>query len=76
MKVLHPFMPFLSEEVWSQLRERSEGQDIIVSAWPTIEDANEALTNQGEQIFRISISDQKHTKQQRHVSKRDFRPCH
>ncbi len=34
MKLLHPFMPFLSEEVWHLLRERKEGEDIIVAAWP------------------------------------------
>jgi valyl-tRNA synthetase len=34
MKLLHPFMPFLSEEVWHLLRERTEGDDIIIAAWP------------------------------------------
>ncbi len=32
MKILHPFMPFLSEEVWHILREQE--QDIIVSTMP------------------------------------------
>ena len=34
MKLLHPFMPFLSEELWHLLRDRKEGDDIIISAWP------------------------------------------
>jgi valyl-tRNA synthetase len=34
MKLLHPFMPFLSEEVWHLLRDRKEGDDIIVARWP------------------------------------------
>ena len=34
MKVLHPFMPFISEEVWHQLRKREEGDDIIISQQP------------------------------------------
>jgi valyl-tRNA synthetase len=34
MKLLHPFMPFLSEEVWHLLRERKEGDDLIIAAWP------------------------------------------
>lgn len=33
MKMLHPFMPFLTEEIWHNLRVR-EG-DIIVAEWPT-----------------------------------------
>lgn len=32
--LLHPFMPFATEEIWHQLRERLEGEDCIVSAFP------------------------------------------
>ena len=32
LKLLHPFMPFLTEEIWHLLANRSE--DIIVSDWP------------------------------------------
>ena len=34
MTLLHPFMPFVTEEIWHQLRERAEGDDCIVSAYP------------------------------------------
>ncbi|MCB0790632.1 MAG: valine--tRNA ligase [Flavobacteriales bacterium] len=34
LKLLHPFMPFQSEEIWHHLRERKEGEDLIVSEWP------------------------------------------
>jgi valyl-tRNA synthetase len=34
MVVLHPMMPFISEEVWHSLRERSEGDCVIVAQWP------------------------------------------
>jgi len=34
MKVLHPFAPFITEEIWHLLGERSEGDDIIVSEMP------------------------------------------
>jgi len=32
LKLLHPFMPFLSEEIWHLVKERED--DIIVSDWP------------------------------------------
>lgn len=35
LKLVHPFMPFVSEELWHLLRERKEGDDIIISQWPT-----------------------------------------
>ncbi len=35
MKLLHPFMPFLTEELWSHLRERKGSQEaLIIAAWP------------------------------------------
>ena len=36
LKVLHPFTPFVAEELWHALRERAEGDDIIVAPWPTV----------------------------------------
>jgi len=34
MTILHPFMPFVTEEIWHRLRERAAGEDCIVSSWP------------------------------------------
>lgn len=34
MKILHPFMPFLTEEIWHLLKDRIEGDDIIISEMP------------------------------------------
>ncbi len=34
MKMLHPFMPFITEEIWHQLGKRGEGEDIIVADYP------------------------------------------
>jgi len=36
LKVLHPFTPFVAEELWHALRERVEGDDIIVAPWPSV----------------------------------------
>lgn len=34
MKLLHPFMPFITEEVWQQIRSRNKGESIMVASWP------------------------------------------
>ena len=34
LKVLHPFMPFLTEEIWHFLDKRSPAESLIISTWP------------------------------------------
>jgi valyl-tRNA synthetase len=34
LKVLQPFTPFVAEELWHLIRDRKEGEDIIVAEWP------------------------------------------
>ena len=34
MVALHPFMPFVTEEIWHQLRERKEGDDCCIQRYP------------------------------------------
>ncbi len=34
LKILHPWMPFITEEIWHLLKERQDGNDIIISKWP------------------------------------------
>jgi len=34
MQLLHPFMPFITEDIWHRLRERNENESIMVSAMP------------------------------------------
>ncbi|MEC1178355.1 valine--tRNA ligase [Metasolibacillus meyeri] len=37
MRLLHPFMPFITEEIWQHLPH--EGESITVAAWPTVNPA-------------------------------------
>lgn len=37
LKVLHPFMPFITEEIWQYIGERTPEQALIISEWPTID---------------------------------------
>lgn len=34
LKVLHPFVPFISEEIWQNISERSTDEALIIAAWP------------------------------------------
>ena len=35
MKLLHPFMPFISEEIWQYIQPRSAEEALCISSWPT-----------------------------------------
>ena len=43
LKLLHPFMPFLTEEIWQLLDERTKEEALIVSTWPTMKPFNASL---------------------------------
>ncbi|ESU18463.1 valyl-tRNA synthetase [Flavobacterium cauense R2A-7] len=43
LKLLHPFMPFLTEEIWHHIAERTPEQALIVAEWPKAKSYNEAL---------------------------------
>lgn len=50
---LHPFMPFITEELWHQLEERTAGNDCCVQKYPALRTANAELIEQVEQIRDI-----------------------
>ncbi len=53
LKLLHPFMPFLSEELWHLLRDRQEGDDIIISAWPKSSQGDAVLDAEVQHAFDL-----------------------
>ncbi|MBT8206035.1 MAG: valine--tRNA ligase [Eudoraea sp.] len=55
LKILHPFMPFLSEAIWQYMHERSPSEALIISKWPTAGPIEDRLI-QGFRIAREVIS--------------------
>jgi valyl-tRNA synthetase len=48
MVALHPFMPFITEELWHQLRERQEGDDCMKQRYPKPLTADKSLIQKVE----------------------------
>ncbi|MGA0062533.1 MAG: valine--tRNA ligase [Flavobacteriaceae bacterium] len=44
--ILHPFMPFLTEELWQQLDKRADTESICVAHWPSSGPVNQELMSQ------------------------------
>lgn len=53
MKVLHPFMPFITEELWHLLKDRSEADCIIVSPYPECEPVDEQILRQADYALQV-----------------------
>ncbi|SHN05205.1 valine--tRNA ligase [Polaribacter sp. KT 15] len=46
LKVLHPFMPFLTEEIWQHITERSSEEALVIAKYPTIKEFDtQIITN-------------------------------
>ena len=43
LKLIHPVMPFITEELWQDLSPRAEGETIMYAAAPSVEKADEAV---------------------------------
>jgi valyl-tRNA synthetase len=40
MKLLHPFMPFITEEIWQLIRDRDTDEAMIVASWPEFDESS------------------------------------
>ena len=56
MKILHPFMPFITEEIWHLLRDRDTGDDIIVASMPVAGDFDRKNLKAFERAEQIIIA--------------------
>ena len=53
LKVLHPFMPFITEELWHELNERSAEDCLIIAQWPKTNSFDEKIIKRSEIDFEI-----------------------
>jgi valyl-tRNA synthetase len=67
LKLIHPFMPFISEEIWHSLRDREEGEDLIISAWPTGGNVNQELMKRFEATMEV-ISNIRNIRKQNNIA--------
>ena len=43
LRLLHPFMPFITEELWQHIAERKDGESIMVAQLPKAQPVDEAI---------------------------------
>ena len=70
MQMLHPFMPFLTEEIWQDIAERKEGESICVSEVKVAEEADEKLLARFE-LAKEVISAVRNVRKQKNLPNKD-----
>ena len=56
MRILHPFMPFLTEEIWQLFRERKTGESIMVSEMPAAASFDEKLLKSFDYAIEVVVA--------------------
>jgi valyl-tRNA synthetase len=53
LRVLHPFMPFITEELWQALKERAENESIMIAPMPKAKVQNNEIISLSETLKDI-----------------------
>ncbi len=53
LKLLHPFMPFITEEIWHSMKDRQDGDSIMLAAWPVASEVDTDKLKAASTAFEI-----------------------
>ncbi|GAA4886141.1 valine--tRNA ligase [Flaviramulus aquimarinus] len=67
LKILHPFMPFLSEDIWQYISERTPEDALIIAKWPETKPINETLISEFEFATEV-ISGIRNIRKQKNIA--------
>ena len=56
MRLAHPFMPFISEEIWQNIRDRKANDSICIAPFPQPKESDLSLLNDFEVLFELVSS--------------------
>ncbi|MFD2565198.1 valine--tRNA ligase [Aquimarina rubra] len=70
LKILHPFVPFISEEIWQQIADRTPEDALIISSWPKADSIDESLIKEFE-IAADVISGIRTIRKEKNISFKD-----
>jgi len=70
LHLLHPFMPFITEELWQHLCDRKEGESLMVSPLALSTQVDEAITQQFEVVKEV-ISNIRSIRLQKNIAQKE-----
>ena len=69
MRLIHPFMPFVTEEIWQDLAPRAKGESIMYAPAPAVEQWDEALLTRFE-FVKEAITDIRNVRKQKNIAQK------
>lgn len=70
LKILHPFVPFITEEIWDKMGERTKEDRIIVAPWPTVGTADAELVA-GFELAEKAIMEIRRIRNEKQISPKE-----
>lgn len=70
LKVLHPFMPFITEEIWHQLKDKSEKEFICLVDYPKENKSDKTFLKASEKIIEL-ISQVRNIRNKKQISPKE-----
>ncbi len=70
LRLLHPFLPFITEELWQALFERKEGESIMVSPMPEIHKYDSELLD-GLEVIKEVVAGIRTVRAQKNIPNKD-----
>jgi valyl-tRNA synthetase len=73
MRLIHPWMPFISEEIWQTIKERNENESICLAQFPQGGEVDEVLLADFELLNEI-VSTVRNTRNAKQISPKEALP--
>ena len=70
LKILHPFVPFVSEEIWQHIASREIDEALIVSKWPEMHSFDENIVKEFDFASQV-ISGIRNIRKEKNISFKD-----
>ena len=70
LRLMHPFMPFITEEIWQLLKKREKGESIMTSQLPAIETFENKLLKSFENV-KEAISGIRNIRKEKNIPNKD-----
>lgn len=75
LTLLHPFMPFITEEIWHILKERKDGESLMIAPMPVAGPVDEIMLDEFERVKQI-VTTVRNIRNEKQIPMKETLPLH